>query len=234
MVVVAVAYTAFLYLFGAIPDLATGLAGDLHRDPRGARVRHPAHGVRGIRSKTTRASSRSCSASSSCRCSCSPARSTRSSTLPLWLQWIGWISPLWHATELGRWLTYGRPIEPAMLVVHFGYLVVLTVVGYVAGPPDLRAEAREMTAVDDSGGATRRRRARPLGGQPGRRRAARAARREVLELGGRALGLLRARLLPALDGHRPRRRSSARSRPRPVSRCRTRPSSRRRCWPSRR
>ena len=28
-------------------------------------------------------------------------------TLPLWLQWIGWVSPLWHATELGRWLTYG-------------------------------------------------------------------------------------------------------------------------------
>ena len=23
-------------------------------------------------------------------------------SLPLWLQWIGWVSPLWHATELGR------------------------------------------------------------------------------------------------------------------------------------
>ena len=24
------------------------------------------------------------------------------STFPLWLQWIGWISPLWHSTELAR------------------------------------------------------------------------------------------------------------------------------------
>jgi lipooligosaccharide transport system permease protein len=23
-------------------------------------------------------------------------------SLPLWLQWIGWISPLWHGAELGR------------------------------------------------------------------------------------------------------------------------------------
>ncbi|HYJ48831.1 MAG TPA: ABC transporter permease, partial [Microbacterium sp.] len=54
-------------------------------------------------------------------------------SLPLWLQWIGWVSPLWHATEIGRWLTYGRPIAPAMLVVHFGYLIALSVVGYLVG-----------------------------------------------------------------------------------------------------
>jgi lipooligosaccharide transport system permease protein len=51
--------------------------------------------------------------------------------LPLYLQWIGWISPLWHATELGRSLTYGLPEEPLLTVVHVVYLVVLSVVGYV-------------------------------------------------------------------------------------------------------
>jgi lipooligosaccharide transport system permease protein len=54
-------------------------------------------------------------------------------TLPVWLQTIGWVSPLWHASELGRLLTYGREIPPAMIVVHVGYLVALTVIGYVVG-----------------------------------------------------------------------------------------------------
>ncbi|MFT4230149.1 MAG: ABC transporter permease [Microbacterium sp.] len=48
-------------------------------------------------------------------------------TLPGWLQWIGWVSPLWHATELGRTVTYGRPAEPLMIVVHLAYLLVLAV-----------------------------------------------------------------------------------------------------------
>ena len=29
--------------------------------------------------------------------------------LPIYLQWIGWISPLWHATELGAAFSYGGP-----------------------------------------------------------------------------------------------------------------------------
>lgn len=49
-------------------------------------------------------------------------------TLPLLLQWIGWISPLWHAVELGRSALYGAPIEPVMLLVHLGYLVAIAVV----------------------------------------------------------------------------------------------------------
>jgi lipooligosaccharide transport system permease protein len=28
-------------------------------------------------------------------------------SVPVGLQWIGWISPLWHASELGRDLSYG-------------------------------------------------------------------------------------------------------------------------------
>ena len=51
-------------------------------------------------------------------------------SLPIWLQWIGWISPLWHASELGRMATYGSPGGPGAAAIHLAYLVVLTVVGY--------------------------------------------------------------------------------------------------------
>jgi lipooligosaccharide transport system permease protein len=54
-------------------------------------------------------------------------------TLPLWLQWIGWVSPLWHATELGRIATYGMPVDPFVIVVHIGYLLLLSIGGYVIG-----------------------------------------------------------------------------------------------------
>ena len=54
-------------------------------------------------------------------------------TLPLWLQWIGWVSPLWHATELGRVVTYGLPIDPIAIVVHVGYLLLLSIGGYLIG-----------------------------------------------------------------------------------------------------
>ena len=50
--------------------------------------------------------------------------------LPIYLQWIGWISPLWHASELGRQFVYG-PTEPGWLTfVHVGYLVGLGVIGW--------------------------------------------------------------------------------------------------------
>jgi lipooligosaccharide transport system permease protein len=48
-----------------------------------------------------------------------------------WLQWVGWISPLWHATELGRLVTYGKHIEPLMIAVHIGYLLILTIGGLI-------------------------------------------------------------------------------------------------------
>ncbi|QEW02400.1 ABC transporter permease [Microbacterium lushaniae] len=53
-------------------------------------------------------------------------------TLPGWLQWIGWISPLWHASELGRMLTYGSVDAPAA-GSHLAYLLVLAGVGYLLG-----------------------------------------------------------------------------------------------------
>lgn len=54
-------------------------------------------------------------------------------TLPGWLQWIGWISPVWHGAELGRVATYSADIAPAMIVVHIAYLAVLAVGGYLWG-----------------------------------------------------------------------------------------------------
>ncbi|WP_233091294.1 ABC transporter permease [Arthrobacter sp. MSA 4-2] len=51
-------------------------------------------------------------------------------TLPLLLRWIGWISPLWHGTELGRALTYGHAIPPGLAAVHLIFLIALTVLGW--------------------------------------------------------------------------------------------------------
>lgn len=50
--------------------------------------------------------------------------------LPIYLQWIGWLSPIWHGSELARQFSYG-PTEPLWLtVLHVGYLGVLAVVGW--------------------------------------------------------------------------------------------------------
>ncbi|GAB2842700.1 ABC transporter permease [Microbacterium insulae] len=53
------------------------------------------------------------------------------SALPDWLEWIGWISPLWHASELGRVVMYGQPTPPIMIVVSTVYLLVLSVGGLI-------------------------------------------------------------------------------------------------------
>ncbi|MHC3000238.1 ABC transporter permease [Microbacterium sp. HJ5] len=55
------------------------------------------------------------------------------SSLPDWLEWIGWISPLWHATELGRVVTYGQPSPPMLIALHVVYLVGLSVGGLIIG-----------------------------------------------------------------------------------------------------
>lgn len=52
------------------------------------------------------------------------------SQLPIYLQWIGWISPLWHGAQLGRVSSYGL-IEPMWLtILHLVYLVALLVLGW--------------------------------------------------------------------------------------------------------
>jgi lipooligosaccharide transport system permease protein len=50
--------------------------------------------------------------------------------LPIYLQWIGWLSPIWHGSELARQFSYG-PTEPFWLtVVHVVYLAALAVIGW--------------------------------------------------------------------------------------------------------
>ncbi|MBP2217855.1 ABC transporter permease [Arthrobacter sp. CAN_C5] len=51
-------------------------------------------------------------------------------TLPIFLQWIGWVSPLWHGTQLGRMLTYGYPVPAWLAVIHLVYLVALAFLGW--------------------------------------------------------------------------------------------------------
>ncbi|MDQ1597456.1 MAG: lipooligosaccharide transport system permease protein [Microbacteriaceae bacterium] len=52
--------------------------------------------------------------------------------LPIYLQWIGWISPLWHGTELGRVLSYGAAEPFWLTVLHVLYLLALCVYGWKA------------------------------------------------------------------------------------------------------
>ena len=50
--------------------------------------------------------------------------------LPLFLQWIGWISPLWHGTELARVFSYGYAEPIWLTIVHVVYLVALFAAGW--------------------------------------------------------------------------------------------------------
>jgi lipooligosaccharide transport system permease protein len=50
-------------------------------------------------------------------------------SMPVALQIIGWISPLWHSTELGRWVSYGHHISGTMIFIHFAYLAAMLVGG---------------------------------------------------------------------------------------------------------
>jgi lipooligosaccharide transport system permease protein len=49
--------------------------------------------------------------------------------LPIFLQPIGWVSPLWHGAQLGRVFTYGASEPVWLTVTHVGYLATLVVVG---------------------------------------------------------------------------------------------------------
>jgi lipooligosaccharide transport system permease protein len=53
--------------------------------------------------------------------------------MPLAVRWLGWISPLWHTTELGRWVSYGAPLPAWQILLSIGYLLTLLVVGLVIG-----------------------------------------------------------------------------------------------------
>jgi len=51
-------------------------------------------------------------------------------SMPIYLQWIGWISPQWHATNLGRALSYGMPIESWLLILHWAVFLIMTIIGF--------------------------------------------------------------------------------------------------------
>ena len=52
------------------------------------------------------------------------------SSMPKFLQVIGWASPLWHATEVGRWISYGHHISATALIVHFTYMTLMAIFGF--------------------------------------------------------------------------------------------------------
>jgi len=83
------------------------------------------------------------------------------SSLPLALQWIGWISPLWHATQLGRWLSYGMPLHTWQVALSMAYLLALGIVGMVLAR---RRFERRLTACTPRSSLPRRpSRSRPHG-----------------------------------------------------------------------
>lgn len=49
--------------------------------------------------------------------------------MPIYLQPIGWVSPLWHATELGRFLSYGMPLDGWLVLLHIAFLTGLVFTG---------------------------------------------------------------------------------------------------------
>ena len=54
-------------------------------------------------------------------------------SLPIYLQWIGWLSPVWHSTNLGRALSYGHDSPVWLLVTHVAFLIMLVIVGTAVG-----------------------------------------------------------------------------------------------------
>ena len=54
------------------------------------------------------------------------------SKMPIFLQFFGWISPLWHATEIGRYLTYDYPLSGLTLAMHFSVLAAMVIFGLTA------------------------------------------------------------------------------------------------------
>lgn len=48
---------------------------------------------------------------------------------PVWLRWIGWISPLWHGTQLGRVAAWGMAEPLWLTAAHLAYLLAMLAVG---------------------------------------------------------------------------------------------------------
>lgn len=51
------------------------------------------------------------------------------SVLPTSVQWIGWISPVWHGAELARAVSYGKALSGAEITIHLAYLLTACLIG---------------------------------------------------------------------------------------------------------
>lgn len=54
-------------------------------------------------------------------------------SMPVYLHWIGWVSPIWHGTELARLAAYGSPTPLWQVVMHVAVLSAMAGVGMVLG-----------------------------------------------------------------------------------------------------
>lgn len=52
-------------------------------------------------------------------------------SMPVYLQPIGWISPMWHGTQVARLLAFGLDVPGWMVAIHLGVLVAFTLGGTV-------------------------------------------------------------------------------------------------------
>jgi lipooligosaccharide transport system permease protein len=50
------------------------------------------------------------------------------SQLPNWIEWLAYVSPLWHGVELCRDLSLGT-VVPWMALLNLGYLLIWFLVG---------------------------------------------------------------------------------------------------------
>lgn len=53
-------------------------------------------------------------------------------SMPIYLQPIGWISPMWHGTQVARLLSFGLDVPGWMVAVHLAVLAAFTLGGTVA------------------------------------------------------------------------------------------------------
>ncbi|MDC5698329.1 ABC transporter permease [Intrasporangium calvum] len=55
------------------------------------------------------------------------------SVMPVTLQWIGWVSPVWHGTQLARQATYGAAEPLWLTAVHVVVLAAMALGGILVG-----------------------------------------------------------------------------------------------------
>jgi len=59
--------------------------------------------------------------------------------MPIFLQWIGWISPLWHSTNLSRAVSFGLEVPSWLLVLHVVFLTTAVGVGLLLAKMQFKA-----------------------------------------------------------------------------------------------